>query len=310
MSNKRRILWWACVWSAARCVSAGEPLVLNVWEGPPPGPQPELPAEADLTKPEDPLIAGRRIIKLGNVTTPQLAIYRPSPEKDTGTSVIICPGGGFHILAYDLEGTEVAEWLNELGITGIVLKYRVPFREAEHRGRAGLQDAQRALSLVRTHAAEWRLDPARVGILGFSAGGNIAGHTVFYQGQRHYEPRDAVDTASCAPDFAILIYAAGFLDGTTGRLRDGLELTAPPPPLFLVHTWDDFVDARNPLELAAAWKRAKGAAELHLFSEGGHGYGLRPVESLPVTRWPALCAAWLKKSCLLEKRREDTPSSK
>src|ERR1044072_5846875 len=137
--------------------SAAEPVVLNLWPGKPPGEMKELPPEADTTKDTDRLIAGRRIIKLGNVSTPQLAIYRAPKEKDTGASVIICPGGGHNILAYDLEGTEVAEWLNAIGVTGIVLKYRVPFRDPEKRWFAAVQDAQRAMSLVRSKAAEWGL---------------------------------------------------------------------------------------------------------------------------------------------------------
>src|SRR5580765_4824286 len=130
--------------------SGAEPLTINIWTGKPPGETKEFPPEADQTKPEDKLIAGRRIIKLGNVSTPQLAIYRPPKEKDTGASVIICPGGGHYILAYDLEGTEVAKWLNELGVTGLVLKYRVPFRDPEKRWLAAVQDAQRAMSLARS----------------------------------------------------------------------------------------------------------------------------------------------------------------
>src|SRR5690606_34350249 len=129
----------------AAVAAAAEPLTLDVWPGKPPGETKVLPPESDQTKPDDPLIAGRRIIKLGNVSTPQIAVYRP--EKPNGTSVVICPGGGHHILAYDLEGTEVAEWLNGIGVTGIVLKYRVPFRDPEARWRAAVQDAQRAMSL-------------------------------------------------------------------------------------------------------------------------------------------------------------------
>lgn len=293
------------LWSVFLCggaLHAAEPIVLNLWPEKPPGPLPELPAEADLTKPEDPLIAGRRIIKLGNVTTPQIAVYRPPPEKDTGAAVVICPGGGFHILAYDLEGTEVAEWLNSIGVTGIVLKYRVPFREAENRGRAGLQDAQRALSLARSKAGEWQLDPARIGILGFSAGGSIAGQSVFQSQQREYARQDAADDLPCGPDFLVLVYAGGFADRETGRLREGLRLTKTPPPAFIVHAWDDFVDVRNPLEIAAEWKRAGGSAELHIFPNGGHGYGLRPVENVPVTRWADRCAEWLKHAGLLAKK--------
>ena len=139
----------------AVAIAATPTLTLDVWPGTPPGETKLLPPEADQTKETDRLIAGRRIIKLGNVSRPQLAVFRPAPEKDTGAAVIICPGGGFNILAYDLEGTEVAEWLNGLGVTGIVLKYRVPARDPAQRLLAAVQDAQRAMGMVRRRAAAW-----------------------------------------------------------------------------------------------------------------------------------------------------------
>src|SRR5688572_6307731 len=179
----------------ASCVSALEaaPLTLNLWPGNPPGETKTLPPEGDQTKDSDRLVGGRRIIKLGNISTPQIAVYRPSRDKDTGAAVVICPGGGHNILAYDLEGTEVAEWLNTLGVTGIVLKYRVPTRTpTDRRWTAAVQDAQRAMSLVRSKAAEWNLDPKRIGILGFSAGGETAAFTTLFT-ERLYEPVDAID---------------------------------------------------------------------------------------------------------------------
>lgn len=294
---------WRIIIAALFCAAIGraaEPVIMNLWPGAPPGPAVDLPAEADQTKPSDPLIAGRRIIKLGNVTTPQLVVHRPPPDRDTGSAVVICPGGGYHILAWDLEGTEVAEWLNGLGVTGVVLKYRVPFRDPENRGLAGLQDAQRALSLARHHAGEWKIDPARLGILGFSAGGDIAGRTVFRAAERQYAPVDAADAVSCRPDFLIMVYGAGFTEKDAGTLKAGLSLSVPPPPAFFVHAWDDFVDVRNPLALASEWKRAGGTAEIHVFPKGGHGYGLRPVEGQPVTRWADLCAQWLRGEGLLK----------
>jgi acetyl esterase/lipase len=159
---------------------------------------------------------------------------------------------------------------------------------------AGLQDAQRALSVVRHRAAEWSLDPARIGVLGFSAGGDIAGRTVFRAGERQYAAVDAADAVSCRPDFLIMIYGAGFTDKESGLLKPELSLSAVPPPAFFAHAWDDFVDVRNPLALAAEWKRASGSAEVHIFPTGGHGYGLRVVENQPVTGWAALCARWMQ----------------
>ena len=274
--------------------SAAEPIAINVWPGKPPGETKELPPEADQTKPEDKLIAGRRIIKLGNVSTPQITVYRPSPEKDTGAAVVICPGGGHHILAYDLEGTEVATWLNEIGVTGIVLKYRVPFRDPEKRWQAAVQDAQRAMSLVRSKAAEWKLDPKRVGMLGFSAGGQVAGLVSIFNEQRQYEPVDDIDRISCRPDFAVLIYPGGFEEKGQPKLKDEVKVTKESPPMFFVHAYDDGVTALNTLLLAAELKKVGVSAEVHVYATGGHGYGLRHVEGQPVTDWPQPCEAWLK----------------
>ena len=273
---------------------AAEPVTINVWPGKPPGETKELALEADQTKPEDKLIAGRRIIKLGNVSTPQITVYRPTPDKDTGASVVICPGGGHHILAYDLEGTEVATWLNEIGVTGIVLKCRVPFRDPEKRWQAAVQDAQRAMSLVRSKSAEWKLDPKRMGILGFSAGGQVAGLVSIFNEQRQYEPVDDVDQFSCRPDFAVLIYPGGFEEKGQPKLRDEVKVTKESPPMFFVHAYDDGVTVLNTLLLATELKKVGVSAEVHVYATGGHGYGLRHVEGQPVTDWPKPCEAWMK----------------
>jgi acetyl esterase/lipase len=286
---------------AATRALAAEPLVLNLWPGLPPGETKTLPPEADQTKDTDRLIAGRRIIKLGNVSTPQIAVYRPASEKDTGTAVIIAPGGGHNILAYDLEGTEVAAWLNSLGVTGIVLKYRVPARDPEKRWLAAVQDAQRALSLVRSRAAGWKLHPARLGILGFSAGGETAGLAALLFDQRQYPPADAVDEVSCRPDFALLIYPGGFVDQKTGALRDYVKVPKDCPPIFFAHAWDDRVSVLNSLLLGVELKKASVPVAMHLYPTGGHGYGLRRTEE-PVTTWPDRAAEWLRHSGLLTGR--------
>ena len=285
---------------AGSIASGAEPLTLNVWPGKPPGETKELPPEADQTKPQDKLIAGRRIIKLGNVSTPQLAVYRPAKEKDTGAAVVICPGGGHHILAYDLEGTEVAEWLNEIGVTGIVLKYRVPFRDPEKRWLAAVQDAQRAMSLVRSKASEWKLDPKRIGILGFSAGGQVAGLVSVFDEQRQYESHDDVDKVSCRPDFAALIYPGGLTDGNQPKLRDEVQVTKQSAPMFFVHAYDDGVSVFNTLLLATELKKVGVSAEVHLYATGGHGYGMRHVDGQPVTDWPKPCEAWLKTTGIIK----------
>jgi acetyl esterase/lipase len=270
---------------------AADPIVLNLWPGKPPNEVKELPPEADQTKPEDKLIAGKRIIKLGNVSIPQIAIYKPTKEKDTGAAVVICPGGGHNILAYDLEGTEVADWLNSIGVTGIVLKYRVPFRDPDRRWKAAVQDAQRAISLVRTKAKEWQVDEARIGICGFSAGGETAGLTSIFE-DRQYQAIDSVDDKPCRPNFAILVYAGGFTEKNGPVMRDYIKVSKDTPPTFFVHAFDDRVSVHNSLVLASHLKEAGVPAELHVFSTGGHGYGLRPTTEA-VTRWPIRASEWL-----------------
>ncbi len=285
----------------AASLSAAEPLVLNLWPGTPPGDTKALPPEADQTKPTDVLIAGRRIIKLGNVSTPQLAVYRPAREKDTGAAVVICPGGGFNILAYDLEGTEVAAWLNSIGVTGIVLKYRVPFRDPQQRWLAAVQDAQRAMGLVRANASAWGLDPRRVGILGFSAGGATAAYATLLGEARKYAAIDRADAQPCRPDFALLIYSAGFVDRGGSEFKPAIPLpTQAPPPMFFVHAFDDGVPVQNALLLAAEVKKLGGSAEVHVYDTGGHGYGLRFVPEKPVTTWPARAAEWMTRRGLLK----------
>ena len=272
-------------------LGASELIVLNLWPEKPPGEMKALPPEADQTKPEDKLIAGRRIIKLGNVSTPQITVYQPKEDSRTGTAIVICPGGGHHILAYDLEGTEVAEWLNSIGVTAIVLKYRVPFRNPDKRWEAAVQDGQRAMSMVRETAGKWGLK--RVGILGFSAGGELAGLVSMLE-ERQYPSMDARDKIPARPDFTVLIYAGNFVDKETGKLRDYVKITTATPPMFFVHAFDDSVSVLNSLLLAAELKKAGVPAEVHAFATGGHGYGLRHVASQPVTDWPKQCENWLR----------------
>jgi acetyl esterase/lipase len=282
---------------------------LRIWPGAAPGETGSLGDERDTTQPTDNLIAGARVMRIGNVSSPTIAIFRPPRDKDTGASVIICPGGGHHILAYDLEGTEVAAWLNTLGVTGIVLKYRVPAREGQPRWKAAVQDAQRAVSLVRTRAGEWGLDPNRIGILGFSAGGETAALTaLFGEEERQYEPVDATDRASSRPNFAVLVYTGGLVVRNEKRLHDHVRVTAGAPPMFLVHAHDDNVPVDNSLLLYRALKEAGIPGELHVYSFGGHGYGLRRTE-VPVTTWPDRCEAWLRHLGVLERPEEREAAS-
>lgn len=298
---------------AMQTLLSAQPQVLNLWPATPPGPAAKTDgAERDLTKPEDKLIAGRRIIKLGHVSTPQMHVYLPEKEKANGGAVLICPGGGFSILAWDLEGTEVAEWLNSIGFAAVVVKYRVPTREhgdtLNDRGNAPLKavgpvmDAQRAMSLTRSHAAEWGIEPQRIGIMGFSAGGETAGLTALLRDQRLYTKLDAADEHSCTPNFALPIYPGGFYDKQTGGLKPYLKVTKDTPPMFFVMAQDDHVNSLNCTVLYTALTQEKVPAELHLFPHGGHGYGLRPTEE-PVTRWAQLAEVWLKQSFSVNAKR-------
>jgi acetyl esterase/lipase len=291
----------------SQVLHASGPLVLNLWPSMPPGPAAKTEgAERDLTKPEDKLIAGRKIIKLGHVSTPQMHVYLPPKEKANGGAVLICPGGGFSILAWDLEGTEVAEWLNSLGFAAVVVKYRVPTREhgdalneagnAPMKAGGPVMDAQRAMSLTRTKSAEWGLDPHRIGIMGFSAGGETAGLAAILREQRLYEKVDAHDEHSCAPSFALPIYPGGFYDKETGGLKPYLKVTKDTPPMFFAMAQDDHVNSLNCIVLYTELTKNKVPAELHLFTHGGHGYGLRPTFT-PVTHWTRAAEQWLKGVC-------------
>ena len=277
-----------------------KPEVVVLWPGQPPDEKQTLGTEVDTTQPEDRLIAGRRVARIGNVSVPTLEIYRPAKEKDPGAAVVICPGGGHHILAYDLEGTEVAEWLNTLGVTGVVLKYRVPAREGQPRWKAAVQDAQRAVSVVRGRAKEWGLDPGRIGILGFSAGGETAGLAAVFGEERQYAAADAADQISPRPDFAVLVYPGGLAEPDGSKLREYVRVTERTPPMFFAHAGDDRVRPENSVLMYLALKQANVPAELHVYASGGHGYGLRRTEE-PVTGWPELCGAWMKQLGLLKK---------
>jgi acetyl esterase/lipase len=243
-----------------------------------------------------------RIIRITDVTRPTLTVFRPPADRDTGTAVVICPGGGYSILAWDLEGTEVAEWLNSLGVTGIVLKYRVPARKGRERYAAPLQDAQRALGMVRLRAAEWGIDPHRIGILGFSAGGHLSAALSNNHDRRTYDPVDDADKVSCRPDFALLIYPAYLVTGKENdRLAPEMKVTKETPPTFIVYTEDDPVHVENGLFYYLALKKAKVPAEMHIYPKGGHGYGLRP-SAQEVSTWPKRAEEWLRAGGLLRKK--------
>ncbi len=293
----------ACVLGFAAAGFAAEPLVVDVWpEGKIPGatatPGPDTVQAPKATD-------AKPVLRLTDITRPTLSVYRPSREKDTGAAVVIAPGGGYNILAWDLEGEEVASWLNSIGVTGIVLKYRVPRAPDEPKDAPPprpLMDAQRAISLVRSHAREWGIDPHRIGMLGFSAGGNLAARAALGYTTRSYEPIDTVDDVSCRPDFAVLVYPA-YLE-QNGSLRPENKVTPQSPPMFFAHAGDDRVRPQNSIALYLALQEAGVPAALHVYSSGGHGFGLRPSEH-PVSTWPARCEDWMRKEGFLSNREAD-----
>ena len=283
---------------AARCA---EPEPIRLWPKEAPGEKGDIGAEADTTKPTDGLVGGKRLMRIGNVATPTMSIFSPPKDKDTGAAVVICPGGAYNILAWDLEGTEVCDWLNSIGVTGVVVKYRVPRREGLEKHTAPLQDAQRALGLVRSRAKELGLDPQRIGVLGFSAGGHLAAALSTGFDTRTYESLDDADKTSCRPDFTILIYPAYLtLKDGGDKLAPEINVTANTPPAFIAMTQDDPVHVENAYSYSLALKNAQVPCELHLYPDGGHGYGLRPGTHA-VTTWPARAAEWMEKRGLLKK---------
>lgn len=232
------------------------------------------------------------MIRLGGVTNPTLQVFSPSKEKNTGVAVLVFPGGGYSILAFDLEGTEVCDWLNSIGITGVLVKYRVPSQKGAVRYAAPLQDAQRAMRLVRMHAQEWGIDPAKVGVLGFSAGGHLATMASTAFDEPAYPAADEADKMGCRPDFAVLVYPAYLTEtAKSDILAPEIKVTAKIPPTFLVQAEDDTNFINSSIYYYAALKDAKVPAEMHLYAKGGHGYGLRPTAA-PVTGWPALVERW------------------
>jgi acetyl esterase/lipase len=265
---------------------------IPLWPQGAPGPRPNSDPEIDITTSKDNLIAGKPVIRLGNVSTPTLTLYAPQ-KTNTDAAVVVFPGGGYHILAIDLEGTEVCDWLTSSGITCILVKYRVPDSGPYPKSASALQDAQRALGIVRFHAAEWHIDSHRIGVLGFSAGAHLSAALSTHFDKRLYEPVDAADQLSCRPDFAVITYP-GYLALAEQNFAPNSEIhvTDQTPPSFILQAEDDPVHVENSTVYFLALKAAKVPAEMHLYAEGGHGYGLRRTE-LPVTAWPHLVETWL-----------------
>jgi acetyl esterase/lipase len=218
--------------------------------------------------------------------------------------MLICPGGGYHNLGWDVEGEEIAGWLNANGIAGVILKYRCPRRAGDVKGEpplGPLLDAQRAVSLVRHRAKEWGIDPGKIGMVGFSAGGHLVGACATNFEKRAYEPIDAIDQASCRPDFAQMLYSGYFkVAGKEDDLSPTIRRTAAAPPMMLIHATDDPIsEVEHSVTMYLAMKRAGVSTELHVFASGGHGFGVRKVGH-PCEAWTELSLAWLRKQGMLK----------
>ncbi|PQO33021.1 alpha/beta hydrolase [Blastopirellula marina] len=279
-------------------LSAAEPISEAIW------PEGKVPGLAEGEKEEIVEVIDDRIgRKVTKVTKPTVTVYKPDPAKDTGAAVVICPGGGYHILAYDLEGTEVAAWLNEIGVTGVILHYRVPRAKEGEPYINPLKDAQRAIRLVRAHADDWKIDPNKIGILGFSAGGNLAAVTSNAQ-EATYEAVDKVDQLDPRPNFTLLIYPAYLNpEGKPTELTPQTAVHKDTPPAFLVHASNDPISSTGSAAYYFGLKQQGIPAELHIFPKGGHGYGLRPTEQR-VTQWPKLASGWLLEEILVEPEKK------
>lgn len=229
----------------------------------------------------------RGVIRLTDVTDPILTVFTPDTGLANGRGILICPGGGYQILAINLEGNEIAHWFNSLGYTAFVLQYRVP-----NKRKGALQDVQRAMRTIRAQASKWHVNPQQLGVIGFSAGGSLAARISTEYDTDWYKPVDQKDSLSSRPDFALLIYPA-YLDlGKNNTLTPELKVDEHTPPMFIFQTADDPY-GHSSLVMAGALREAKVTVEMHLYPEGGHGYGLRPGNP-GAEVWPSLAAKWLK----------------
>jgi acetyl esterase/lipase len=256
--------------------------IIYLWPGKVPGEPKEKEASVIDTTRKD------NIMQINEVTNPAIEVYLPDPSIRNESAVIVCPGGGYRILAYDYEGTEIAEWLNKLGFAAFVLQYRIPDKK-----EGALQDIQRAMRIIRKFAAKWNIDPEKIGVMGFSAGGSLSARASTLFDKRTYSPVDKADNLSCRPAFTMLIYPAYLDQGSNRTLTSELHVTKETPPMFIFQTADDVSYGHSALVMTAALRDAKIPVELHILPFGGHGYGLRPGKPAAET-WPLLAEKWLK----------------
>jgi acetyl esterase/lipase len=289
---------WPAAAQAPWQPSAGHTQI-PIWPHGAPGSQPPKEPESSGTVVESGgsprLVGGKPWVYVANVAQPTMTVYSPV-GRNTGAAVVVFPGGGYNVLAIDLEGTEACDWLTSKGITCVLLKYRVPCAvSGPYRNcLAALQDAQRALGLLRYRAAQWHIDPHRIGVLGFSAGGHMVVTTSTHFDKRLYPAVDAADSASCRPDFAIALYPGHLaIRGRLNAMNPDVRVTSRTPPTLLIQAEDDPVDpVENSLVYHAALRKAGVPVEMHVYAKGGHAFGLRRT-AFPITAWPALAEQWL-----------------
>jgi acetyl esterase/lipase len=295
----RSLFFCIAMWAPSALLAAEKPVEIPLWPGDAPGEKGNIPPEAF-----QPSKAGEKppLKRLGNVSKPTITLMRPAPEKDTGTVVLVAPGGGYTILAWEHEGTMVAEWLNSLGVSAALLKYSVPRRPDVSKDAPpiwALQDAQRAMGILRSRAKEFGFHPERIGMLGFSAGGHLTAWTSTNWDKRSYEPIDETDKLSSRPDFAVLIYPGGMVDAEK-KLKPEIKVSDKTPPCFLAVAYNDDGPFASSMEFVKSLKAHKVNAELHIFSSGGHGFGMKPSEK-PYAAWPKRCAEWMAEQGYLKK---------
>lgn len=243
-------------------------------------------------------VANETVLRVANVGDPSIIIYEAPQELACGAAVIVCPGGGYNRLAYDLEGEEVCLWLNELGITAVLLKYRVPRRPGREKHEAPLQDLQRAISCVRANASHLNINPGRLGVMGFSAGAHLCVMACNSFDNRTYPTTDWMDKLNCRPNFCLLVYPA-YLDGENFQLAPEIHVSSKTPPTMLIQTEDDKSYINSSLFYYYALKEAGVQAWLHLYSKGGHGYGLRDTGAV-VNSWPDRAEDWFREIKIIE----------
>jgi acetyl esterase/lipase len=303
---KSRILTTVLLSGLLMLEGFAQPKVLKLWPDGIPG------SKNDPSYVENIITTDGRVTRANNVVTPDLTVYLPDPEKANGAAVLICPGGGYGTLAFDHEGHAIAKWLNDNGIAGIILKYRLPSDKIMTDKSIGpLQDAQEAMRVIRRNAAAWKINPSRVGVIGFSAGGHLASTISTHYSEKVYDVKDNV---SARPDFSLLIYPVITMDTTfthrgtrnnligldpteknVFRFSNEKQVNAETPPAFIVHSSDDnVVPVLNSIEYYKALVKNKVPAEYHIFQKGGHGYGLAAGKGTE-SAWPDLCLNWLKK---------------